>query len=61
MESLFLLIPLSVAAVLGLVAVLWRAASAGQFDDLEGPVHQVLMDDDSTRDPVRSAQHSETL
>jgi cbb3-type cytochrome oxidase maturation protein len=47
MESLYLLIPLSVAAILGIVVVLWWATSGGQFDDLVGPAQQVLMDDDS--------------
>lgn len=61
MEALFLLIPLSVAAVLALIALLWWATSAGQFDDLEGPAHQVLMDDDSARDPGKTAQHSKAL
>jgi len=49
MEALYLLIPLSVAAVLGIVALLWWAVSRGQFDDLEGPAHQILMDDDTPR------------
>jgi len=46
-EILLLLIPLSLVLV-GVIAVimLW-AARSGQFDDLEGPAHSVLMDDDS--------------
>lgn len=50
MESLYLLIPLSVAAIFGIVVVLWWATSGGQFDDLVGPAHQVLMDDDAPAD-----------
>jgi len=61
MESLFLLIPLSVAAVLALVVLLWWATSAGQFDDLEGPAHQVLMDDDSARDSSQAEQRSKII
>jgi len=56
MEALFLLIPLSVAAVLALVVVLWWAVAAGQFDDFEGPVNQVLMDDDTPQPPQQSPQ-----
>jgi cbb3-type cytochrome oxidase maturation protein len=26
--------------------VFWRALSSGQFDDLERPAHDILMDDD---------------
>lgn len=44
--SLFILIPISVLLVLGIVGVLWWAARSGQFDDLEGPAHAILMDDD---------------
>ncbi|MGI9304267.1 MAG: cbb3-type cytochrome oxidase assembly protein CcoS [Gammaproteobacteria bacterium] len=46
MEILYLLVPL--AAVLAMVIAagfLWAIAT-GQFDDLEGPAHQILMDDD---------------
>ena len=46
MESLWLLLPLSVVVVLACGAVFWWALSAGQFDDLDGPAHEVLMDDD---------------
>jgi cbb3-type cytochrome oxidase maturation protein len=28
--------------------VFWRALEGGQFDDLERPAHDVLMDDDRT-------------
>lgn len=46
MDILLLLIPVSLLVV-GLIAwVLLWAAKHGQFDDLEGPAHSVLMDDD---------------
>jgi len=47
MDILLLLIPLSLILV-GVIAwfMLW-AAKSGQFDDLEGPGHSVIMDDDS--------------
>ena len=44
--ALIVLIPISVLVVGGIVAVLWWAARQGQFDDLEGPAHAILMDDD---------------
>lgn len=51
MDILLLLIPLSLVIV-GVIAVimLW-AARSGQFDDLEGPAHSVIMDDDSPPKP----------
>ena len=46
MESLYLLVPLSVALVFLIGAVFWRALRGGQFDDLERPGVDVLADDD---------------
>lgn len=46
MESLFLLIPLSVLLVFLIGALFWWSLRSGQFDDLEGPGYRVLMDDD---------------
>ena len=45
MESLFVLVPLSVALVLLIGWVFWRALEGGQFDDLERPAHSILEDD----------------
>ncbi len=46
MDILYLLIPLSVALVIPVGLAFWWALRGGQFDDLEGPAHRVLMDDD---------------
>lgn len=46
METLYLLIPLSVVLVLGAGAVFWWAMGSGQFEDLEGPAHRILTDED---------------
>jgi cbb3-type cytochrome oxidase maturation protein len=46
MESLYLLVPLSVVLVFLTGWVFWRALDAGQFDDLERPGQDVLADDD---------------
>lgn len=46
MDILYLLIPVSLILVVGItVAFLWSIKS-GQFEDLEGPAHHILMDDD---------------
>ena len=49
MEVVYLLIPLSLI-LLGLVtwALFW-AVRSGQFEDMEGPAHRILMDDDSAK------------
>jgi len=46
MEILYLLIPLAVI-IAGVIAwaFFWSIRS-GQFDDLEGPAHRILMDED---------------
>jgi cbb3-type cytochrome oxidase maturation protein len=46
MEIIFLLIPLSLVLVGGIVWAFFWAVRSGQFDDLEGPAHRILMDDD---------------
>ncbi len=46
MESLYLLVPLSVVLVALIGWVFWRAVESGQFDDLERPGWDVLTDDD---------------
>jgi cbb3-type cytochrome oxidase maturation protein len=48
-ESLGLLIPVSVVLVFVIGWVFWRALQGGQFDDLERPAHDILMDDDNPK------------
>lgn len=45
MESVFLLVPLAAVLALGTVAALFWAVRSGQFEDLEGPAHRILLDD----------------
>jgi cbb3-type cytochrome oxidase maturation protein len=47
MESLFLLIPLSLLLVGLLAWILHWSIKNGQFDDMDGPGHSILMDDDA--------------
>lgn len=48
MESLYLLIPLSIAVVFIALWIFFKASDGGQFDDLVGPGMRVLQDDDTT-------------
>ena len=50
MDILFLLIPLSVVLVFVIGAVFWLALRGGQFDDLESPGLDVVLDDDKAPD-----------
>jgi len=46
MEILFILIPLAIVLmIVAVVFFLWTVKS-GQYDDMEGPAHRILMDDD---------------
>ncbi len=53
--ALIVLIPVSVLIVAAVVGILWWAARHGQFDDMEGPAHAILMDDDKAAGP--GAEH----
>lgn len=52
MSILYLLIPLAMLFALVVGVVLFWAIRSGQYDDLEGPAHRILMDDDDPRIPV---------
>ena len=47
MEVVFLLILISLVFIAALAAALYWSIKSGQFDDVEGKGHQILMDDDS--------------
>lgn len=53
MDILYLLIPIAVVvAVVAIGFFIWTVRS-GQYDDMEGPAHRILMDDDDPRIPRR--------
>ncbi|WP_018867758.1 MULTISPECIES: cbb3-type cytochrome oxidase assembly protein CcoS [unclassified Thioalkalivibrio] len=54
MTILYLLIPLAMLFALVVGLVLFWAIRSGQYDDLQGPAHRILMDDDDPRIPTRS-------
>ena len=57
MDILYLLIPLSVVLVAVIVAAFLWAIRSGQFDDLEGPAHRILADDDERLEPPPPEAH----
>ena len=46
MDILYLLVPLSVVLAIAIGAALWWAVRNDQFEDMEGPGHRLLLDDD---------------
>lgn len=61
MDILYLLIPISVALVALIALVLLWAVRNGQFEDMEGPAHRILLDDDMIASPpeTRAAEKKE--
>ncbi len=55
MEVLYLLIPLAVLLAGVIVWAFFWSVKSGQFDDLEGPAHRILMDDKPHDSPDKSA------
>lgn len=60
MESVYLLIPVSVLLVFGIAIAFWWSVRSGQFDDLEGPGFRVLMDDNPPQAPVEKTESDKT-
>ena len=46
MDILYLLVPLSLLFVAAIAMVFLWAVKSGQFEDMEGPAHRILMDDE---------------
>ena len=63
MEIIYLLIPISLILLGLIVWILLWAVRDGQYDDLEGPAHRILMDEDKivVRDaePAKAASKSD--
>jgi len=55
MEILFLLVPLAMIIVALMVAIFFWAVRSGQFDDLEGPAHRIIMDDDRSEEAKKES------
>ena len=56
MESMFILVPISIILAFAIGYFFWWSGKNGQFDDLEGPAHRILMDDDSYHEPPQTPQ-----
>ena len=54
MSTLYLLIPLAVLLMVVAVAFYLWAVRSGQYEDMEGPAHRILMDDDDPMIPANA-------
>lgn len=60
MEVIYLMIPMALILVGIIVWIFFWSVRSGQFDDLEGPAHEILMDDDDTRNKQTKPESDET-
>jgi cbb3-type cytochrome oxidase maturation protein len=51
MDALYMLIPIALGVMVVVVVAFIYTVKSGQYDDLEGPAHRILMDDDDPRIP----------
>ena len=61
MEVIYLLLPVALIIVIIIVAVFYWAVKSDQFEDLEGPAHRIIMDDDDTIKKQKSASTDNTV
>ena len=50
MEIIYLLIPIALILVTVIIWIFFWAVKSDQFDDLEGPAHKIIMDNDKAVD-----------
>jgi len=55
MEAIYLLIPIALLLVVVGIWVFFWAVKSDQFDDLEGPAHSILFDDDPIEPATKAA------
>ena len=58
MEILYLLIPISLIFVAIIAWVFIWSVKSGQYEDMEGPAHRILMDDDGIKSAQDDDEHS---
>jgi cbb3-type cytochrome oxidase maturation protein len=58
MDALYVMIPIAVVIVALAIRLFFWAVDSGQYDDMDGPAHSILFDDDDPnhRAGVQEAQ-----
>jgi len=59
MDILYLLIPMSLVLVAVIAFIFLWAVKSGQFEDMEGPAHRILMDDDQAPSPDKAVEKTQ--
>lgn len=61
MDVIYLLLPVALIIVIIIIAIFYWAVKSDQFEDLEGPAHRIIMDDDDVSPKQKpSADNSNT-
>ena len=60
MEIIYLLLPLALVLVALIVWLFFWAVKSDQFEDMEGPAHRIIMDDDTNRKQNNDKKNSPT-
>lgn len=60
MDTIYGLVPAMILLALVSVVVFFWAARSGQYDDMEGPAHRILDDDDPLLPNNKPEEKSET-
>ncbi|MCG6938194.1 MAG: cbb3-type cytochrome oxidase assembly protein CcoS [Gammaproteobacteria bacterium] len=47
MDIIYLLLPVALFIVIIIIVIFFWAVKSDQFEDLDGPAHRILMDDDN--------------
>lgn len=55
-----MLIPIAIGVMFIIVIAFIYTVKSGQYDDLEGPAHRILMDDDDPKIPHQPPKSPET-
>ena len=59
MDIIYLLLPLALALVALIIWLFFWAVRSDQFEDMEGPAHRILMDDDQRDRPPTKHKHDD--
>ncbi len=59
MAALYAIIPAALILVAIAIRLFFWAVDSGQFDDMEGPAHSILYDDDLQHQPSESTTNKE--
>lgn len=54
MDIIYLLLPVALFIVFIIIGIFFWAVKSDQFEDLEGPAHRILMDEDKKPEPPKA-------